>query len=152
MSGLTNDYLQKLTSKLVPNFEGVFSADELHTIKNKKKKSVSIIFNTGKLGTPGIHFISIYITKNITYYFDSFGKRNIQSDIAKFITKLNRKCVMLCKPIQHITSNFCGLYALAFLLWKNKRKPISSFYKIFSKTNLKLNDKIVSKFILNEIK
>ncbi len=27
-----------------------------------------------------------------------------------------------------------------------------TLHKIFSKTNLKLNDKIVSKFILNEIK
>lgn len=152
MSGLTNDYLENLTTKLMKgsSFLGVYSANA--SLAFKPKKAFSVIFNTGKLGTPGIHFISIYVTKNNVHYFDSFGNKNIQPDIAKFINKLNRKCIMLCKPIQHLSSNFCGLYALAFLMWNKKRRHVLSFYNMFSAINLKLNDKIVTKFILKEIK
>ena len=150
MSGLTNDFLEKITSKLVSNFLGVYSANE--DIPGKTQRSFSLIFNTGRLGREGIHFVSLFVTKNTVYYFDSFGDRNIQRDIAKFIHKLNRKCVMLCKPIQDVTSNFCGFYALAFLLWKERNRSIDTFYSLFFKRTLKLNDKIVTKFILNEIK
>lgn len=58
---------------------------------------------------------------------------------------------MLCEPIQDLSSNFCGLYALAFLLWKKKNKSLKTFYSLFSESNLKLNDKIVTDYILNEI-
>lgn len=149
MSGLTNDFLEKITSKLIPNFLGVYSANEV--VSRKNNKSFSVIFNTGRLGTAGIHFVSLFVTKNILYYFDSFGDQHIQQDIAKFIHKLNRKCVMLCEPIQDLSSNFCGLYALAFLLWKKKNKSLKTFYSLFSESNLKLNDKIVTDYILNEI-
>jgi len=150
MSGLTNDYLDKLSTSLIGSqFLGVYPADA--KVKWPVNKSFFIIFNTGKIGTEGIHFVSLFVTKTRIHYFDSFGKRNIQTDISKFIQKIKRKCEMYCQPIQHKTSNFCGFYALAFLLWK-KSKSRRNFYDMFSKTRLKLNDKIVIDFILKEIK
>lgn len=154
MSGLTNDYLEKLALKLLKGnknkFIGVYSANA--DIKFNLRKPFSVIFNTDRLGSPGLHFISIYATTTKVYYFDSFGNKKIQRDILKFIQKLNRKCEKMCKPIQDKSSNFCGFYALAFLLWKRSKKKTSKFYDLFTSSNLKLNDPIVINQIVKEIK
>lgn len=120
MSGLTNAYLEKMAFKLIGKklFHGVFPADGVSKIP--RKKTYCIIFNIDKSSGPGIHFVSIFVSLNKIYYFDSFGKNIIQNDISKFITKNNKKCVMFCKKIQHDNSNFCGFFALAFLLWMKK--------------------------------
>lgn len=151
MTGLTNDYLEKLSKKLLGKklFLGVFSANE--AITDCLVPQSSLIFNTGQLGEPGIHFISIFVTKSVIYYFDSFGNQDIQRDIKRFIKKMNMRCKMLCKPIQHINSNFCGFYALAFLLWMRKKRNPYAFYDLFSSTSLKSNDHLVTKFIIKEI-
>ena len=153
MTGLTNDYLEKLTKRLMKKrkFVGVFAANEVLNVN--ERHPFSIIFNTGRVGTPGLHFVAVFVTRTSVYYFDSFGEETIQQDISKFIKKLNKPCVMLCQAIQHRKSNFCGFYALAFLIWMSvKKKKPQSFYSLFSYSDLRENDNIVTRFILNEIK
>jgi len=150
MTGLTNDYLETISRKIIgKSFFGVYSADGCSHVP--RKKNFSIIFNNDLMQNPGLHFISIFFTSKKAYYFDSFGDNKIEENIAKFILKTKRKCVMHCIPIQHNSSNFCGFYALAFLLWMRKKRKSSKFFKMFDETNLKKNDSIVTNFILNEI-
>lgn len=150
MSGLTNDYLEKIGKKLLKNnFLGVFPADGY--VNTSNKETFSVIFNTGKANTKGLHFVAVYVTKTIVHYFDSFGNKKIQPDIVKFIRNIKKTCHMNCEQIQDNNSNFCGFFALAFLLWKKKYHKMNNFYKMFNKFVLKRNDKIVIKYILKEI-
>ena len=151
MSGLTNQYLEKTAFKLIGKqlFSGVYPADGCTIVP--RKKTFCVIFNTGRANSPGYHFVSIYVTPLKVYYFDSFGKNKIQNDISKFIVKLNRKCFMHCRSIQDKSSNFCGYFALAFLLWMKKNKKSSRFYSMFDVKKLTRNNEIVTKFILDEI-
>lgn len=150
MAGLTNDYLDKLSRKLIgKSFYGVYSADGCSNVP--RNKTFSIIFNIDLMKNPGLHFISIFFTPTKAYYFDSFGNNTIEPNIAKFILKTKRKCVMRCLAIQHVNSNFCGFYALAFLLWMSRKRQSSHFYDMFDVENLKNNDLIVTNFILKEI-
>jgi len=152
MSGLTNAYLDDLSKHLIgKSFLGVFPADGLSSMP--KKKMFCLIFNTDLMKNPGKHFVSIFVSQKKTYYFDSFGNPKIQKHIASFIKKTKRPCVMHCEVIQDKTSNFCGFYALAFLLWMKKRKRSGGFYNLFrTKQHLISNDSSVTKFILKEIK
>jgi len=152
MTGLTNDFLEKISSTIIGKkmFLGVFSAN-VHP-KIPKRKTFCLIFNTGKASTPGEHFVALFVTKTKVFYFDSFGQKSVQQDIDRFIFKTKKICVRNCTKIQDKTSNFCGLYSLAFLLWMKKNKPIGKFYAMFKTRNLKHNDNIVTKFILKEIK
>lgn len=153
MSGLTNDYLERTAKRLLgSNFLGVFSADGYK--KSRRKKSFSIIFNTDLMKNPGKHFVAIHVSRNSLDYFDSFGSPNIEKNISKFIKKTKKKCFMHCEAIQDVESSFCGFYSLAFLLWMNKRRKNSScFYDMFKVgSNLQVNDEIVIKYILDQIK
>jgi hypothetical protein len=151
MSGLSNAYLEKMAFKLIGKklFHGVFPADGLSKVP--KKKNYCLIFNIDKASGPGIHFISIFVRSNKLFYFDSFGKDNIQKDINNFILRNNKKCIMFCKKIQHKNSNFCGFFALAFLLWMKKNRQSRNFYKMFNYKNLKINNSIVTNFLMKEI-
>jgi len=151
MSGLTNAYLETISYKLLGKkiFVGVYSADGCSKVF--RKKYFSIIFNTDLMKNPGKHFISILFTPSRAYYFDSLGQKKIEKNISKFIQKTKRKCVTHCLPIQDETSNFCGFYALAYLLWMKKKRRSTDFYKMFDMKCLIKNDSIVTKFILNEI-
>ena len=153
MSGLTNEYLEKLSQRMLGKklFLGVFPAD-IHPKVGQKKKTFCLIFNTGRSNTAGEHFISVFAIKKRVFYFDSFGFEPIQKDINMFLKGLNKKCVFNCQQLQDLNSQFCGFYSLSFLLWKKKQRPICNFYRMFSTKNLRHNDDIVTKFIIKQIK
>lgn len=152
MHGLTNRYLEQTSKQLLgPSFVGVFPADGLSNVP--RKKNFSIIFNTDVMKNPGKHFVAIHVTSDKVHYFDSFGNPKIQKNISDFIVKTNRKCFMHCEVIQDKSSNFCGYYALAFLMWMKTGRKSKTFYKLFnSNVDLQKNDSIVTRFILDEIK
>lgn len=150
--GLTNHYVSQLAFKLIGKklFVGVFAANECFQVPTKKK--FCLIFNEDNLHQPGSHFVSIFVSEHEVHYFDSFGDTNVQKNISHFISTLNRKCFMHCNAIQDNSSSFCGLFALAFLLWMKDKGSCVSFYKMFNKNNLKKNNFVVTKYILNKIK
>jgi len=152
MSGLTNAYLDDLSKHLIgKSFLGVFPADGLSSMP--KKKMFCLIFNTDLMKNPGKHFVAIHVTSDKVHYFDSFGNPNIQKNISDFIVKTKRKCFMHCEVIQDKRSNFCGYYALAFLIWMKTGRRSYDFYNLFySNVNLQKNDSLVTQFIIDEIK
>lgn len=152
MYGLTNNYLEQTSKRLLgPSFVGVFPADGFSDVP--RKKNFSIIFNTDVMKNPGKHFVAIHVTSDKVHYFDSFGNPNIQKNISDFIVKTKRKCFMHCEVIQDKSSNFCGYYALAFLIWMKTGRRSYGFYNLFnSNANLQKNDSLVTQFIIDEIK
>lgn len=150
--GITNEYLEKLGDKILKNnFVGVFPCDL--PPDNIKRKTFSIIFNTGKSNTKGEHFISIFVNTNNIFYFDSFGNNISNKFIQDYLKTLlkKRKWHYNKFKIQHNKSIFCGFFAIAFLLSKYKKMHHKTFIRNFSKNRLKQNDKKVVKFIVENI-
>lgn len=145
--GLTNAYLEKITSIFInKNFVGVFPCN-IHIKPNKK--NFSIIFNTGEYNTDGEHFVAIKFFTDKIIYFDSFGEKPTNKNILKFINtnKKNRRILWNSTKIQDDSSSFCGFYCLAFLLSVKRKMPFNRFINLFSIQNKKENDVKVIKFI-----
>jgi len=152
MKGLTNGYVEKLGKKLIgKNFLGVFPCDLPPNCSDKI--NFSVIFNTARHDKKGEHFIAIFANAKTLYYFDSFGKKCGNKLIKNFITEniKQRDFIQNDVKIQNDISNFCGFYAIAFLISRYLNKPLKTFLNLFHTTKLRSNDKHVIDFIINFI-
>ena len=52
-------------------FIGCYPFDKLHTIR--KRRSFSLVINTGSSDTMGEHWLAVKVIKQKCFYFDSFG-------------------------------------------------------------------------------
>lgn len=148
-NGLTNYELEKYSKKIIGNtFLGVFPSDDFPKLFSTKKNT-SVIFNLSKSNESGTHFIAIFKKGKKIYYFDSFGEICKNKNILKFLKLHTNTIYCNVKKIQSLTSNFCGLYCLSFLIVCQKNnKPFSYFLKQF-KPIYKKNDKIALNIILS---
>jgi len=146
--GLSNDYVENVCKKLFgKSFLGVYPCD-IHP--KTRRKTFSVVFNTGDSSTSGEHFVCLYVTPTIIHYFDSFGKTPTDVNIKSFIKKQKqrRRLKHWKTSIQHETSDFCGFYVIGFLIHKYRNKKM--FNKMFT-SNLKENDSIIVNFIIKSI-
>jgi len=147
--GLSNDYVDKLCRKILNNhtFLGVYPCDLHPTID--RRRNCSIIFNTGDSTSAGDHFVAIYINKNATYYFDSFGGSiDLDPNIKSFIRKIpTKRIIENTQTIQSDFSQFCGFFCVAYLLSKDLNLSEDYFKSCFNKKNLLENDQNVIYFI-----
>lgn len=148
-TGLSNKFINTTCRKLFKNFIGVYPCDLFPRIR---KRNYSVIFNTGDSSTSGEHFVAIYVTHKSIYYFDSFGNKPTDVNIKAFICKIkkNRPVYYWNRQIQHVQSNYCGLFCIGFLLYKHMN--IRKFPNIFHQNNLHLNNQRIVKFIIDNIK
>ena len=101
----------------------------------------------------GTHWLSLFIHKQNSYFFDSYGAPP-SVEIMKFVKK-RKGCHMYYNNfiIQDLKSVNCGFYALAFLLWcysyvlfsKDLKNMFNDFVKAFDDDTTK-NDKILKDF------
>jgi hypothetical protein len=101
----------------------------------------------------GTHWLSLFIHKQNSYFFDSYGAPP-SVEIMKFVKK-RKGCHMYYNNfiIQDLKSVNCGFYALAFLLWcysyvlfsKDMKNMFNDFVKAFDDDTTK-NDKILKDF------
>jgi hypothetical protein len=152
MSGLTNEYVEKVGKKILGSkFLGTFPCD-LHP-KTANRKHFCLVFNLSKHDSSGSHFIAIFASKNEILYFDPFGEKPDNDYIKKFIqnNKKMRKIVVNRKCIQSCSSIFCGFYCLGFLLSQIVGLQFKDFIKIFNLKDLGKNDQIIINFLQNYI-
>lgn len=146
--GLTNGYLENLGKKLIgETFLGVFPCDLYPVFKNRKK--CFLIFNLSKHNELGTHFVSVALINNTFFYFDPLGDKLSNKHIINFLA--GKKVCDLKKKIQDDTSNFCGYFSLAFLMSLNNKCKPPTFMRLFENNNLKINDAIVTEFIVSSI-
>ncbi len=151
MAGLTNKYLEELTTKFVgkKHFLGVFPSD---AIPETKKKKFSIIFNLSKHFEAGSHFVSIIKKSDKIIYFDSYGKKCSNRSIASFMNQFQIPITYNKKKIQHDLSNFCGYFCFYFLYYCfYLNNTLTCFLELFPKIDLKHNDSLLLSFILESI-
>ena len=129
------------------NFVGTFALDKLP--QKKIKVPASFVINNDISSKKGDHWVSLVLTKNGAFYFDSFGLPIIDKQILSFLSRQKfKKVVYSTKCIQSISSDKCGLFCILFIKIVKNKKKFERYLEMFSDKNLALNDQ----FIVNYLK
>ena len=148
IDGQTNnqELLEIMNAINIP-LNGIFMKDNLPHIL----KPGNYIINLNSLGESGSHWVCCKIIGKNIYYFDSFGGYPVQNVMDK-AAQNRMKVLYSTRQYQYINSELCGWFCVAFLnLTKNVKNKdmkdkLNEFDNLF-KTNTKLNDKILIKYI-----
>ena len=135
---------QELYNKLkcLDSFIDVVPCDR---IPNYSKLPASMIINTDKHNQKGEHWVGIYVsTKNIGYYFDSYGLPPINKEINDYLNRNTNGWKFNQRPIQGLDSNKCGQFSVLFIILKTIGYTLNQITNLFTE-NYKNNDIIVQK-------
>ena len=91
-------------------FIGVFSADELNTLKPPRKRRFGLVVNTDPSNQPGRHWQSIFIDKGECNFFCSLDEQPTP-DILKFMRKYRRVTCNRNRQ-QKLSEVTCGGYCV----------------------------------------
>ena len=86
--GITNIYIDNVMFNISKSYKGTFSCDNIPLFKNK---IFSIICNLSKEKENGSHFVGAYFLKDKIFYFDSFGMKNNNIYLKKYLKKYEKK-------------------------------------------------------------
>ena len=159
MSGLTTEYLQNLMKicSFDPNaFKGVFSCDNFY-IKVKDCHILSpgdaYIINLSSSNHSGSHWVAVHVnTPQEVEYFDPYGLDCFDNFIKKAFEEQNITISTFKKTIQDSSSQFCGLYCVAYLLCRELYISKPTFASFFDDNELFKNDIICVEIIKDIIK
>lgn len=116
--GLSNTYVHKLM-KVISNkpedFKGVYPCDVFLNEVRKNYKNIKpghcFIINLSSSNHTGSHFVCIIVnSNNIADYFDSYGLESIDININKALDVSGIMIKPFQKQIQHLSSQFCGIF------------------------------------------
>ena len=126
-------------------FLGCFASDNLPTFP--KSLPASLIINTHKKSQPGEHWLALVLTKSKCLYFDSFGVGITEETIVSYLQQKYEKVTVNNECIQHLYSESCGLFCIAFIKNVKSKLSFEKFISKFSLFNLQKNDNIVLNLI-----
>jgi hypothetical protein len=145
-------YLMRNCKELDYCFKTVTCPSKLISLKIEYYPTL-IITNVSECLEKGSHWISFFINKSSEKieieYFDSFAK-NLSYYSETFNIFLSKYCNTYKqseKPIQHFSSNNCGLFCLGFLYMRSKQIPMETFLELFSLKNKSKNDEIIENIV-----
>ena len=122
-SNQLNKYAKRLR---LQDFLGVFASDELSLLP--KTDTGILIFNTDSSESSGQHWISLCITKECIFYFDSLNLDfHFSDDISDFLIKFNKSVIMNTIPIQTNDSINCGKHCLVFCYIMSFEKSVDQY-------------------------
>ena len=137
----------------IDGYMGTFSCNTMPDIAPQLQKQ-GFIVNLDPSYMPGSHWVSVFMR---TYggvvncqYFDSFG----HAVNHVIMDKLGWSCddiVVNKTQVQHFSSQHCGLFALAHIIYNLLNDDIDGFTTIFDRNYLSNNDDIVTRYIVNNI-
>lgn len=142
-----------------------FNINQIKTKDNFKGKVKEgfYIANLDDITGSGTHWVAFYCVNNMVMYFDSFGLA-VPKQIISFCK--GNQIIYNVVQIQHIDSEACGYYCIAFFNYFNlipksriKNKKTFGFYfnnflKPFDVQHIKRNEKILEeqlKSLLNKL-
>lgn len=112
----------------------------------------ALIINLSKANHIGTHWISLYINKfGHGEVLDSFGFPVRNCYIENFIRKNCTRISYNKKQLQHLSSNYCGLYAIIFTIYKFHGGTLRDFCEKFS-LNCLINDIYIHKQYIYYVK
>lgn len=147
--GVSNTLLARLgrTSCRGGDFYGVYPANKIPRWICKRGRFV-IIVNLGER-VPGRrlpvgHFVCVAGERRRVNYIDSYGMPCMQPKVLRFLKDCRREIWENEKQMQHLESAYCGLYALLFTVYFDRKfsHALPPGFKLrFYKGGLKSNDK-----------
>ena len=158
MAGLSTSYLwnlMKICSFDPKTFKGVFSCDNFY----QKVKGINptpgdqYIINLSSSNHSGSHWVAIQINSlQEADYFDSYGLDCYDNFIRKAFEEQRITLNSFNKTIQDPSSQFCGLYCVAYLLCRELNISKHTFASFFHDEELLKNDLICVEIIKDIIK
>jgi len=110
-----------------------------------------IINNQSSTEGNGTHWVALYLSKNLSFFFDSYGAPPPE-DVVEYVKKFNSKHLYFNNfIIQNLNSDNCGYFCIAFILfvqnksnkdYSNVLNIINEFINYFDE-NTKRNDRIL---------
>ena len=89
----------------------------------------------------GTHWLPLFIDRNTTVYFDSFGIEYIPQEV---LNKIRDKSITPnIFRIQGNESIMCGFYCIAFIEYTLSGKTLLDYTNLFSPNNCKKNSKTI---------
>jgi hypothetical protein len=102
----------------------ILCKDELSKVKIKPNLNIIINLSDSDDGS-GTHWVALFISHNLQpFYFDAFGAI-CPTQIIKYLKPLKRKIAYSQFAIQDLTSDRCGIFSLAFLLYMTKKHRLN---------------------------
>jgi len=129
--------LDRLNSRYVKRFDGVFSSDRLPS--NPRM----LVSNTHPSDLPGEHWVVIYISDNGVYgeFFDSF-RRPTTADFNSYMNKHCSRWTYNRNQLQSLASNFCGLFCACYCILRSRNVDTNRFVSHFT-NDTGLNDLLI---------
>ena len=122
-------------------FLGCYAYNDLPPIP--KILPASMIINTHRKNQPGEHWLALVLTKTKCFYFDSFGGPILEETIVSYLQQKYEKVTINNECIQHLYSDSCGLYCIAFVKNVKSKTSFETFISKFNLYDLLKNDNIV---------
>ena len=126
-----------------PRFNGVFSQDNLPTIKDG-----AYVINLDEHSDIGTHWVALYVNNNDVTYFDSFCVEHI-IDCPSSSASHNKSIKTNIFRIQAYDSIMCGYFCIGFIDFMLAGKTLTEYTNLFSPNNFKKNDIILNYFMSN---
>ena len=106
-----------------------------------------MIINTHRKNQPGEHWLALVLTKSKCLYFDSFGVGITEETIVSYLQQKYEKVTVNNECIQHLYSESCGLFCIAFIKNVKSKTSFETFISKFNLLDLLKNDNIVLNLI-----
>ena len=143
--GISNDIIRNICGDLCSDsFRGVYSSDRI-SLGIAALLDFIIIVNLEKRGSGIVgHFVTIIGSPESVLYLDPYGFPCANEDIENFMRGAKRPIYCCRKQIQSFNSVYCGVFAMLFALYFDKRP---SFKLNFKSVKLEDNDKLCMKYL-----
>ena len=124
-------------------FNDVFSRNNFPRIKDG-----AYVINLNDSKSQGTHWISLFIDRNITLYFDFFGIEYLLLEVLNNIRDKSITHNIFRK--QDNESIMCRFHCFAFIEYILAGKTLLDYTNLFSPNDYKKNDKIIYKHFKDE--
>ena len=129
------------------DFLGCFSYKNLPVVQSIDFPKYLII-NTSGSKTDG-HWVVVYLySEKECFYFDSFGRKVTNKNLKKFLGSMYKFVYYNTAQIQDFDSKNCGLYSILFVKNVKTLQDYCKFINQFQISNLKSNDVIAQKLLI----
>ena len=151
---MNNRELQRVAKRcpeLSDIFLGVFPSDALtiDIFPNERWDAYALIVNLDPIGSPGSHWIALYLPgylNGTAEYFDSYGQQPILPNFLSLL-KTYKRYIYSNITLQSPLSTVCGQYCLFYLCLRAKGIRYDQILRYFQEHDTHYNDVLVNEYV-----